>query len=71
MLKTTTNQNIGKTLQNICKGIHFVVKLQAEDLKLNKKELVHTDFQGYFPDFKNILMAPSAGALYFDCNVLV
>ena len=64
MLKTTTNQNIGKILQNICKGIHFV-------LKLNKKELVHTNFQGYFPDFKNILMAPSAGALYFDCNVLV
>ena len=30
-----------------------VVKFQTGGLKLNKKELLHTNFQGFLPDLKN------------------
>ena len=54
--------------------------LRTQRVNLSKNELLHTNFQGFFPDFKNInfsghrlsdCFCASAVALYFDCNILV
>ena len=41
------------SLKITCKEVCFVVKLLSGGLNLNKNKLIHTIFQGFFPDYEN------------------